>query len=128
MSLPKAKFQRLNQFFHVEDEMEVQFNPTEYTLNKSLQLAEIPIPGLDMPILQFVRGQTETLTFDLFFDSTEYGTGEGNSIGVTAKTDQFYKLTKIDPATHAPPVCRFCWGDLWFAGNRLFGMECVVES
>jgi Contractile injection system tube protein len=128
MALKKAKFQRLNQYFGVEKEIDVQFNPTEYTLNKGVQIAEIPIPGLDMPILQFVRGQTETLSLDLFFDVTESGTGENNFVGVTVKTDEFYKLIKIDPATHAPPVCRFCWGEFWFAGNRIMGMECVVES
>src|SRR5678816_4399814 len=31
----------------------VQFNPTEYTLEKGAQLAEITIPGIDSPILQF---------------------------------------------------------------------------
>jgi hypothetical protein len=128
MALKKAKFQRLDQNLLVEKELEVQFNPTEYTLNKALQIAEIPIPGLDMPILQFVRGQTETLSLELFFDVTEAGTGENNFVGVTSKTDAFYDLIKIDPHTHAPPVCRFCWGDFWFAGNRLLGMECIVES
>jgi hypothetical protein len=127
MSLQKARFQRLDQHFAVEKELEVQFNPTEYTLNKVLQIAEIPIPGLDMPILQFVRGQTETLSLELFFDVTEGGMGE-DVFGVTSKTDAFYDLIKINPHTHAPPVCRFCWGDFWFAGNRLFGMECIVES
>ena len=48
----------------------VQFNPTEYTINKAVQIAEIAIPGLDEPILQFVRGQNEKLTMDLFFDTT----------------------------------------------------------
>ena len=39
-----------------------------------MQFAEVAIPGLDAPIIQFVRGQSETLTLDLFFDSTEKGT------------------------------------------------------
>ena len=38
----------------------VQFNPTEYTLAKGAQIAEIAIPGIDSPILQFVRGQTRS--------------------------------------------------------------------
>src|SRR3954451_24043483 len=73
---------------------EVQFNPTEYTLEKSVQLAEIAIPGLDSPLLQFVRGQNERLTLDLFFDTTrKRGTGAG-AIPVTTRTDAFYKLVK----------------------------------
>ena len=40
--------------------IQVQFNPTEYTLAKGAQIAEIAIPGIDSPILQFVRGQTRS--------------------------------------------------------------------
>jgi hypothetical protein len=54
----------------------VQFNPTEYTLNKGAQIAEIGIPGLDSPLLQFIRGQNERLTLELFFDTTAEGMGE----------------------------------------------------
>jgi hypothetical protein len=122
MPLEKGKFIRLD----TGEELEVQFNPTEFTLNKGAQIAEVAIPGLDMPILQFVRGQTETLTLDLFFDTTEGGMGDA-ARPVTALTDEFYDLVKINPATHAPPVCRFDWGALYFPGDR-FGFQCIVES
>lgn len=137
MSLQKAKFQRLNKNFGVEKEIPVLFNPTEFTLNKAAQIAEIAIPGLDAPVLQFVRGQTETLTLDLFFDSTETGTGE-LALPVTMYTDAFYQLIKIDPETHAPPVCAFDWGgivgfpgawltDQWITQSR-GKFQCIVES
>ena len=42
----------------------VQFNPTQLSFNKGVQVAEIPIPGLDSPLIQFVRGQNETLSLD----------------------------------------------------------------
>src|SRR5688572_2101533 len=93
------------------DEMEfisVQFNPTEFTLTKGAQVAEIAIPGLDTPLLQCVRGQSETLTVDLFFDTTESGMGTG-ATSVTTLTDQIYQLMKIEPETHAPPICAFLW-------------------
>ena len=41
------------------------------------QFAEIAIPGLDAPLQQFVRGQAEKLTLDLFFDTTDNGMGRG---------------------------------------------------
>ncbi len=137
MSLQKAKFQRLSKYFSVEKEIEVLFNPTEFTLNKGAQIAEIAIPGLDAPVLQFVRGQTETLTLDLFFDSTETGTGD-DAQPVTMYTDAFYQLIKIDPETHAPPVCAFDWGgvigfpgswldDRWATQSR-YKFQCIVES
>src|SRR3989442_15193300 len=94
-----------------EDELEfipVQYNPTEFSLDKSAQIAEIAIPGLDSPLLQFVRGQNEKMTLDLFFDTTEDGMGQGAK-SVTTKTDPFYELVKIVPKTHAPPICTFIW-------------------
>ena len=67
--------------------MDVLYNPTEYTLAKAAQFAEVPIPGLDSPILQFIRGQSETLTLDLFFDTTDAGGTGADAKPVTAKTD-----------------------------------------
>jgi hypothetical protein len=101
---------------------EVQFNPTEYALEKSAQLAEIPIPGLDSPILQFIRGQNEKLSLDLFFDTTKSGMGD-NATSVTTLTKSFYQLVKIQPKTHAPPRIRFSWG-----GDNALSFRAVVES
>jgi len=124
-----ARFQRLpNPGAESGQVVEVQFNPTEYTLTKGNQLAEIPIPGLDQPILQFVRGQTETLTLDLFFDSTEDGTGS-TAKPVTERTDRFYDLIKIDSSSHAPPVLLFSWGGKAFPGRRERNVfKCIVAS
>ena len=138
MPLQKAVMQRLDNRLNVTGpSVEVQFNPTELTLNKGVQIAEIAIPGLDAPILQFVRGQSETLTLDLFFDTTDGGTGE-KATPVTTHTDMFYQLIKIDSSTHAPPICRFIWGRHDFAGShfeknwasqkRENGFDCLVES
>jgi hypothetical protein len=88
----------------------VQFNPTEYTLAKGAQIAEIAIPGLDSPILQFIAGQNEKLTLDLFFDTTlQNGMGDAAN-DVREQTKAIYQLVKIQPKTHAPPRVRFYWG------------------
>ena len=132
----KAQFQRVDTTGALTGPViPVSFNPTEYTLNKCAQIAEISIPGLDSPVLQFVRGQTESLSLDLFFDSTEGGM-DSNATSVTAQTDPFYQLIKIDGTVHAPPVVFFSWGPK-FPGNRTyastgsqlrFGFKCLVES
>ncbi len=117
------------------DFIAVQFNPNEFTLNKANQIAEIPIPGLDTPLLQFVRGQSETLTVDLFFDTTDSGMG-ADAVSVTTETDKIYQLMKIEPHTHAPPVCAFLWNEKFpgadvseSVGNqRRTDFQCVVES
>jgi nucleoid-associated protein YgaU len=114
--LLKAKFKVFKKDGTFEP-IDVQFNPEKFSLEKAPRIAEIPIPGIDAPLQQFVRGQGETLTVELFFDSTEKGTGT-KAESVTDQTDKFYGMVKIDPATHAPPICTFIWGAR-FPGDRL---------
>jgi nucleoid-associated protein YgaU len=94
----------------VGEPFEVQFNPTEYSFSKGAKFAEQAIPGLDNPVLQFVRGESETLSLELFFDTTDDGTGEG-ATSVNSKVDSFYRLVKVDGEQHAPPICRVTWGE-----------------
>lgn len=134
----KAKFQRLAADLETEEaEIDVLFNPTEFQLAKSVQLAEVAIPGLDSPVLQFVRGQTETLELELFFDTTDHGTAGDDVVPVTEQTDQFYQLLKINKHLHAPPVCRFKMGTEGFPGSQMDShwagqardhFTCLVES
>ena len=108
MSLTKAYFEILEG--RNRGQIEVSFNPTELSFSKSAQMAEIAIPGLDSPVLQFIRGGAETLTVDLFFDTTDDGTAGPTAKSVTERTDLFYQLVKQDRDLHAPPRCRFSWG------------------
>jgi len=98
------------------EQFEVQFNPTEFSLDKGVQIAEINIPGLDSPLLQFVRGQNEQLALELFFDTTEQGMGE-DAVSVTTLTDRVYELIKIEPQGHAPPICSFVWNSSFPGGD-----------
>src|SRR5271166_3735488 len=90
--------------FPDSNQIQVQFNPEKYSLTKGVQIAEIGIPGLDSPVLQFVRGQNEKVTLELFYDTTESGM-VNNPQDVRNKTVQIYDLLKINSATHAPPRC-----------------------
>jgi nucleoid-associated protein YgaU len=107
----------------------VCFNPERYTLNKGVQIAEIAIPGLDSPVLQFVRGQNEKITLELFFDTTTHGMVD-NVKDVREETKKIYHLLKINKKTHAPPRCTLLWGE----GGQLFSFDsfpepqCVLES
>lgn len=102
------------------------FNPKELSVEKSNQFAEVNIPGLSSPILQFVRGNARSVTLDLFFDTYELGTD------VRLFTDRitgwdagsmFSKIPKglmdIDSDLHAPPVCILIWG--------AFVFQCIIE-
>src|SRR4051794_36444795 len=70
-------------------EISAQFNPEKFTTSRSVQYAEIAIPGLDAPLVQFVRGQSEKVTLELFFDTTEKGTTD-TATDVRDYTEQVY--------------------------------------
>jgi nucleoid-associated protein YgaU len=89
----------------------LRFNPTTYQLKKSQTLAEIAIPGLTSPPLQWVRGGAETLSFKALLDTTD----------TLESVDEIYvsKLRSLldrDPKLHAPPVVAFVWGRRRFTG------------
>jgi hypothetical protein len=92
-----------------KSEVPVLFYPSEYSMEKSNEFANISIPGLESPLLQFSRGGLETLSMDLFFDTYEMGED------VRKYTNKIVDLLKVDPDIHAPPVLRFVWGNLNFA-------------
>lgn len=99
------------------DEIPVQYNPTELQFEKQAQYAEVNIPGLIAPLQQFVRGAAEVLTVELFFDTSDKGTGVSAS-PVTDLTDQVFAATLIEPKGHMPPPVTFKWGD-GFPGHSL---------
>lgn len=93
-----------------QGQINVLFNPTDYSVAKSNTIAEIAIPGLESPILQYVRGNTRTLTMELFCDTYE------EQADVSAVTDQIFGLLEIDPDTHVAPICDISWGSFSFRG------------
>lgn len=100
----EPEFQKITITPAGQGEIKALFNPTQYSIEKSNQIAEIAVPGLGSPILQFVRGNLRTLSMDLFFDTYEAGTD------VSAQTDKIYALLNINPSTHTPPLCTIQWG------------------
>jgi Contractile injection system tube protein/LysM domain len=96
------------------------FNPTQYSLDASNQIAEIGVPGLRAPVLQFVRGGARTLSLDLLLDAYEQRELGGRTIDdVTDLADSVYALLTPTAETGAPPICMFGWKD-----RRL---QCIVE-
>lgn len=105
------------------DKITFLFNPKEFSVEKNNQFAEVNIPGLSSPIIQFVRGGARTITMDLFFDTYE----EKGKVDVRTYTDKITGweageekgLMDIDSDLHAPPVCIFGWGSFTF--------QCIIE-
>lgn len=93
----------------VSEVIPVQYNPTELQFEKQAQYAEVNIPGLIAPLQQFIRGHAEVLTVELFFDTSDKGTGASGE-AVTTLTDKIFAATLIEPKGHAPPYVTFDWG------------------
>src|SRR5262249_36427525 len=87
------------------------FNPTDYQLQKSNNFAEIPIPGLESPPIQFVRGASEKLTADFLVDTSD--TLEDVRERYVRKLRD---LMNLNGELHAPPIVRFTWDTQVFVG------------
>jgi hypothetical protein len=46
----------------------VLFNPTEYSFERTNSYKATPVPGLSSPLLQFVNGECDQLSMELFLD------------------------------------------------------------
>jgi hypothetical protein len=87
------------------------FNPTEYQLQKTNNFAEIPIPGLESPPIQFVRGASEKLSAELLVDTSDTLEDVRQRY-----VDKLRGLMKLNGEKHAPPIVRFTWDTQIFVG------------
>ena len=98
----------------------VLFNPTEYSFERSNSYKATPVPGLTSPLLQFVSGESDRLSLDLFLDDYTDPAGptssqEGEPKSVDTRIKEIFKLLEIDAQLHAPPPVRFDWGPMKFS-------------
>lgn len=95
--------------------IECKFNPNSYTLEKSVNYGDMKATGSGASIMQFVDGNAEMLSMELFFDTTDkLGSDNVSSKDVDVReqyTDAIDTLLSVDGELHAPPVCQFVWGD-----------------
>jgi len=97
----------------------VLFNPTEYTLERSNSYKSTPVPGLGSPLIQFVNGESDHLSMDLFMDDYTDPIGpttlqQKEDKPLTKRLADLWKLLEIDRDLHAPPPVRFNWGPMEF--------------
>lgn len=93
--------------------LEVLFNPTEYSIEKGNTFQSTALPGLPTPVTQFVNGNADTLTMELYFDTYAKSSRHGTVVqreDVRKYTRRVSNLMEIDPELHAPPVVEFIWG------------------
>jgi hypothetical protein len=87
---------------------QVMYNPQELRIEQGNNFAEVGIPGLNAPPLQYVRGKSRVLTMELFFDSYE------TNDDVRRYTAPIVQLLDRQQQTQAPPVLLFSFGRMQF--------------
>ena len=86
--------------------LECGFNPPEYGISRSVNYGELKASGSGASSQQFVNRSADTLSMELFFD-----TSQRQSDVREAYVDKLDTLASVDPELHAPPLCQFVWGD-----------------
>lgn len=97
----------------------VLFNPTEYSFERTNSYKATAVPGLGSPLLQFVNGESDRLSMDLFLDDYTDPKGptslqQKEEKPLTRRLAAILKLLEIDRDLHAPPPVRFNWGPFEF--------------
>lgn len=82
----------------------LRFNPTEYQISKANTFAEIPIPGLEAPLIQYVRGDSEKLSLEALVDTSD----TLDDVRVRY-VQRLRDLLSINAKEHAPPLVAFVW-------------------
>jgi hypothetical protein len=98
------------------ERIQVMYNPEEFRVEQGNTFAEVGIPGLPAPPIQYVRGRGRTLTMDLFFDTYEpfdRATPDRRD-DVRLYAGQVVRLLDQDPQTKAPPILLFSLGQFQF--------------
>ena len=102
----------------------VLYNPAEYSIEKGNTFQRTSLPGLATPVTQFVTGNADTLTMELFFDTYAPSLRHAGVIpreDVRKYTQQVAELLDVDSGLHSPPICEFHWGpDLGSPGGTPF--------
>ena len=127
--LEKAQFiryQRSGDRHLVAGKLNVQFNPSEYSIERSVNHSKkTPLYRDTSPdYFQTVSGGDATLNIKLYFDSyTPLSPATPRSgipnidPSVNNRIKELLSLIKYDHEDHEPPRVGFVWGSLFFVGN-----------
>lgn len=109
----KTAFIRVTNGRHENETIPVLFNPAEYSIEKGNTFQSTSLPGLSTPVTQFVAGNADTLSMELYFDTYTKSSRHPDVVqreDVRHYTRKIANLMEIDPDLHAPPIVEFIWG------------------
>ncbi len=118
--------------------IDVQFNPSEYSISRSVMLDKQTELGRDTGgTTQAIKGAPTTLNLSLYFDTVSRINHSGSLMRVGSSVAAAFTgvkyidgtkkpvkasanildLTSYDPDLHAPPKIQFVWGAMSFTGK-----------
>ena len=115
---------------HKDEEIKVLFNPAEYSIEKGNTFQSTSLPGLSTPVTQFVTGNADTLTMELYFDTYSKSSRHPDVTkreDVRNYTSKIANLMEIDSTLHAPPIVEFIWGPPIGTPDR-FQFKGIIEK
>ena len=98
-------------------------NPDSFDDSKSTEFAEIPIPGMSHPRLQFTNGSTRTLSFTIYL---HYGATEDVPKAIRTLQAWLYPEYDAGRLKKAPARLLLVFGDTW-PDERWVMTVCNVE-
>lgn len=137
MPLEKMKIENMD----AGETFTVLYNPQSYTHHKSVNYSQVTTLNGDAPLVQFMNGGADTLSFELFFDAVSSGQEVGGGMGEKLKfsansllptaagmidirkyTDKIVELMHVDNDVHRPPLLKLEWSTLQYT---CFLMDCT---
>lgn len=112
-------------------ELQFDFNPTEYTIAKSVQWTKSANKGKNVPQYEFAGGEPRKLTMELFFDA--YSRDGSDPENLRLKLNKLFNFMMIDKGAQTrgtqsqmsrPPKCRVEWG----MNTPSLAFDCYVLS
>ena len=108
---------QIKAFFLTEKQERINclFNPSELTINRSNQWGAPVMPGRKVLTLDYKGASNGTMSFEVFFDTTDTGVAVTTYTGaLMALMDVVEGLPSSDPniSEQRPPTVTFYWGEL----------------
>jgi len=92
------------------------FNPTEYSVARSVSWNFTPMPGVDQPVANYQGGGNSTMSLTLLFDTLT----DLNGIDVRLITNPLWEAAEVNQTTlnnvtqkGEPAHIMFTWGTMW---------------
>jgi len=93
---------------------EVMYNPPSLNITSSNSYADMNTPGGNQEKQQYIKGNSDVLSVELFFDTTRSGKN------VRDEVDPILDLGRVTKGAKEPPKLKFAWGAYTF--------DCVILS